>query len=72
MNEESFIAIYCVSDELADFRHGYMRMISFIHLDIDDCAGKLCNGKGQCKDGINDYTCNCINGYTGKDCQTSE
>ena len=47
-------------------------MISFIHLDIDNCAEKLCNGKGQCKDGINDYTCQCEQGYTGKDCQISE
>ena len=40
--------------------------------DIDDCAEKTCSGVGQCKDDINDYTCKCNQGYTGKDCQTSK
>ena len=40
--------------------------------DIDDCTGKTCSGVGQCEDGINDYTCKCNQGYSGKDCQTSK
>ena len=40
--------------------------------DIDDCAGKTCNGVGQCQDGTNDYTCQCQQGFTGKDCETSK
>ena len=40
--------------------------------DIDDCAGKTCNGVGTCNDGINDYTCQCQKGYAGKDCQNSK
>ena len=39
---------------------------------MDNCAGKKCSGVGKCKNGVNDYTCQCAKGYTGKDCETSE
>ena len=42
----------------------------FISANIDDCAGKTCSGHGVCEDGINDYTCKCIDGYEGKDCNS--
>ena len=38
-------------------------------LDKNHCAGNACNGRGQCQSGANDYTCECKDGYDGKDCQ---
>lgn len=36
--------------------------------DIDDCANHPCNNGGTCVDIVNGYTCKCIDGYTGKNC----
>ena len=41
-------------------------------VEIDNCAGKPCRNGGSCIDGVNDYTCNCAAGYTGKDCDISK
>ena len=38
--------------------------------DIDDCVNHTCANGGSCVDGINNYSCNCIAGYTGPRCQT--
>jgi Notch-like protein len=40
--------------------------------DIDECAADPCTNGGTCVDKINDYTCNCVAGYTGKTCATSK
>ena len=40
-------------------------------LDIDECEFKPCEHGGTCNDGHNDYTCDCIKGYEGKNCETS-
>ena len=39
--------------------------------DIDECVDVDCNNRGLCKDGINAYTCMCMEGYEGKDCGQS-
>jgi len=39
-------------------------------LDIDDCVSNPCQNGGSCEDGINSYTCTCVAGYTGHDCET--
>ena len=31
-----------------------------------------CQNGGTCSDGVNEYTCGCVAGYTGDDCETSE
>ena len=36
-------------------------------VDIDDCVNVTCNN-GQCRDGVNNYTCACDPGYTGSVC----
>ena len=38
------------------------------HLDIDDCQSNPCLNGGSCTDGINDYTCSCLPGYTARNC----
>ena len=41
---------------------------SLIIADIDDCADQPCQNGATCIDAVNDYTCNCVDGYTGKNC----
>lgn len=47
-----------------------IRPLLFIS-DIDDCAGGPCDNGGTCTDGVNGYTCACVTGFTGPDCETS-
>ena len=35
---------------------------------MDNCANAPCANGGTCMDAVNDYTCKCAPGYTGKDC----
>ena len=49
------------------------KVLCFHHTisDIDDCSTvKPCMNAGSCTDGINDYTCDCVLGYTGVNCET--
>ena len=40
--------------------------------DIDDCAGQPCQNDGNCTDRVNDFNCDCVAGYTGKNCSIGE
>ena len=40
--------------------------------DIDDCADQPCQNGGNCIDAVNDFTCNCAAGYSGKNCSFGE
>ena len=37
--------------------------------DIDECASSPCQNGGTCNDNINSYTCDCIPGYSGSNCE---
>ena len=39
-------------------------------LDIDDCQSNPCLNGGNCTDGLNNYTCSCLPGYTSRNCGT--
>ena len=39
-------------------------------LDIDYCVNHACGNNGSCVDGISNYTCNCLEGFTGDHCET--
>ena len=41
-------------------------------LDIDDCIEQPCKNNGTCIDGVNNYTCNCNDMYTGRNCSTGK
>ena len=40
--------------------------------DIDECRGIQCQNDGTCRAGVNEYTCECVPGYTGVNCDTGE
>ena len=40
--------------------------------DINECASNPCQNGGTCTDGINQYTCACVPGYDGAECQNSK
>ena len=41
-------------------------------LDVDDCMSNPCENDGNCTDGVNEYLCACVPGYTGADCETGK
>ena len=41
-------------------------------LDINDCQQNPCLNGGLCADGVNAFTCQCPQGFTGNTCQTSK
>ena len=44
---------------------------SSLTTDIDECVSVPCKNGGTCVDGIDDYICFCMPGYTGDSCETS-
>ena len=38
--------------------------------DVDVCSSNPCENGGTCMDGINEYSCQCVAGYTGANCET--
>ena len=49
-----------------------MTMCTSLLSDINDCAIQPCQNGGNCTDAVNDYTCNCAAGYSGKNCNVGE
>ena len=37
--------------------------------DIDDCASNPCQNGGTCNDEVNSYTCDCVPGHAGDNCE---
>ena len=44
----------------------------YVHyvVDVDECANSPCRNGGNCTDGVNGFTCDCVKGYTGRNCET--
>ncbi|XP_075573241.1 coagulation factor X [Pelecanus crispus] len=40
-----------------------------VYVDGDQCSSNPCHYGGHCKDGIGFYTCSCLDGYQGKNCE---
>ena len=40
----------------------------FSCVEIDDCLSDPCNNGGTCVNGVGDYTCTCMDGYMGPEC----
>ena len=50
----------------------YWTIGPLVILDIDDCASNPCQNKATCTDLVDGYRCQCLPGYTGKQCKDSE
>lgn len=37
--------------------------------DIDDCGSSPCMNDATCVDGLESYSCRCVPGYSGSNCQ---
>ena len=47
-------------------------MLIFHLTEINECSAKPCQNGGSCIDAIAGYSCSCVAGYTGHNCQTGE
>lgn len=52
------------------YRSWYLYVYINFFLDINECESNPCQNGGACEDGENSYTCTCLLGYTGHDCET--
>ena len=45
---------------------------SFLNIivDIDECSSSPCQNGGTCDDDVASYTCGCVAGYEGINCET--
>ena len=43
--------------------------ILFLLKDIDECVNHTCKNGGLCVDDVNNYSCNCLAGFTGDRCE---
>ena len=43
-------------------------LICCLLTDINDCINHTCSNGGSCVDGVNNYSCNCLEGFTGHHC----
>ena len=44
----------------------------YYNSDINDCNHSSCLHGATCIDDVNDYHCDCVDGYYGKHCETGK
>ena len=59
---------FCIKVAIFTPCQGFVLNIIHFISDINDCADQPCLNGGTCIDEVNDYTCRCADGYTGKNC----
>ena len=47
-------------------------MLFQFRTDVDECSSSPCQNGAICVDGVNLYTCTCLPGYEGAQCETSK
>ena len=48
------------------------RNVHYVYLDVNDCMPNPFKNGGNCTDGVNEYSCTCVLGFTGTDCETGK
>ena len=48
-----------------------MHILLLQNIDIDDCTSECCQNGGTCIDGVNEFSCECVEGYDGDYCENS-
>jgi len=43
----------------------------YCEIDINDCAGVICQNGGTCQDGLDSYSCTCRSGFNGHYCHNN-
>ena len=43
-----------------------------VTISVNECSSDPCINGGTCTDGVNQFTCSCIDGYIGTKCETGE
>ena len=46
--------------------------VFILAIDIDECESEPCQNGGTCDDEANSYTCECVDGFTGLECETGK
>ena len=49
-----------------------LRLLSFHLSEFDECESDPCQNDGTCTDVSKHYTCTCVDGYVGVNCETGE
>ena len=45
-------------------------LLSLFVSDVDNCQNVTCDNGGSCVDGVNEFRCMCIVGFSGEHCET--
>ena len=46
-------------------------IVSYVLVNINECANEPCLNEGRCTDLINAFRCSCVAGYTGETCEST-
>ena len=65
----SLVAFFGSSRQFHVITTRFYRTTYFV-TDVDECSSNPCENGGTCIDGINEYSCQCVAGYTGTNCET--
>ena len=50
----------------------YLSKCDIVLIDINECSSSSCDNGDICTDAVNSYTCVCVAGNTGTNCETGE
>ena len=60
-----YILVYQLKINKSHIKHFLLHYF----VDSDECFSSPCQNGGSCTDQINDYICNCVDGYGGANCE---
>ena len=58
------------SDDQCHVRTTALYLVTYFVSDVDECSSNPCENGGTCIDGFNEYSCQCVPGYMGANCET--